>query len=189
MAIGTGSIAGGGKFTGSSRQGYSTGQDRGQALAHIAQRKAAARAKGNEKEASMWAMVGAAVLGTVAGIAAPGPGFAVGPALMGAAGGAQLAYGGAKLAQDDPSGTAMVISGLGTAGAGMAKYGTPKQVGFSQEAIEGLKKHGVFSVNAGDRAKAMSTLPPELMQVLTDNPEKAMMMMKLYENQAAGQGV
>jgi hypothetical protein len=189
MAIGTGSIAGGGKFMGPSRQGYSTGQDRGQALAHIAQRKAAARAKGNEKEAAMWAMIGAAVLGTVAGIAAPGPGFAVGPALMGAAGGAQLAYGGAKLAQDDPSGAAMVISGLGTAGAGMAKYGTPKQVGFSQESIEGLKNAGVFSTTAGARAKAMATLPPELMQVLLDNPEQITMLQNMYGAQVPGQGL
>ena len=188
MAIGTNrsqgrSIAGGRKFLGSSAKGYQVGQDRSQALAAIAQRKAAAEAKGNDKEAATWAMIGAVVLGTAAGFAAPGVGFALTPALMGAAAGGQMAYGAAKMSQDDPSGAAMVLSGLGTGGAAMAQATQPKQVAFSQEAVKGLQEAGVFSSNPADRAAAIQKLTPDQMDLIQQNPEKVMALLKLYQGQ------
>ena len=122
MAIGTNrsqgrSIAGGRKFLGSSAKGYQVGQDRSQALAAIAQRKAAAEAKGNDKEAATWAMIGAVVLGTAAGFAAPGAGFAV------------------------------------------------------------------FSSNPADRAAAIQKLTPDQMDLIQQNPEKVMALLKLYQGQ------
>jgi hypothetical protein len=186
MGIGTGRISGGSKFLGSSSKGYEVSPDRGQALAAIAQRKAAAEAKGNEKEASTWALIAAVVAGGAAAyFAGPTIGAKVGASLMAAAGAGQIAYGATKLSQDDPSGTGMLISGLATAGMGAAKYGVPQKVAFSQEAIQGLYDANLFAEDPALRADALKSLNPEQMAMFQQNPEMMKLLLGAYQGQPA----